>query len=321
MSNEKENKLNEMWLGNRDADEIRFAYIAKAMQTYLPSYLDGKATEEERQLVDKLRQWGWEAIRRFAYDVAHRMLKSYKPSAAKFYDVEIELYKTYCEHIADYNVNKGKPTTFFVRYFRGAIREFILFNYHNINSYDAQNYRKIKKAIEFYELQRIAYTPEMLSTKTGLSVKIINSTLKYIDQSHYANIDDTYKEAGTIDGPETAYLKKEMSNELIDIINNILTDIEKKVFYTCVNLEGAKKLPFDTVAESLNLSLKQVKTIYNSARIHIAENEEFIRYFGRKQSRVGKHTKKEENFIPIHDKVENNLKKQGEYLLKISIDK
>lgn len=296
-------------------DAIRFAYVSRAMKIYLTDYLAGKLSAEERKLVEDLRQWGWDAIRKFAYDEAHRMLKPYHPSSEKFYDVEIELYRTYCEHIADYDINKGKPTTFFVRYFRGTIREFILFNYHNISSYDAQNYRKIKKAIEFYDIQRISYTPEMLSTRTGLSVKIVNSTLKYIDQSHYANIDDTYKEAGTIDGPETAYLKKELSEELIDIINNILTDIEKKVFYTCVNLDGVKRLSFDEVADSLNLPLKQVKTLYNSARIHIAEDEAFIRYFGQKQPKIKKRKKIEkENFIPLQENIEEALTKQEAYL-------
>lgn len=303
-------------------DDIRFAYVSRAMKVYLPDYLAGKLSAEERKLVEDLRQWGWDAIRHFAYDEAHRMLKPYHPTSEKFYDVEIELYRTYCEHVADYDINKGKPTTFFVRYFKGAIREFILFNYHNISSYDAQNYRKIKKAIEFYDVQRISYTPEMLSTKTGLSVKIVNSTLKYIDQSHYANIDDTYKEAGTIEGPEESYLKKELSEELMDIINNILTDIEKKVFYTCVNLDGVKKLPFDEVAASLNLPLKQVKTLFNSARIRIAEDESFIRYFGKTETRINKKQKKDkENIIPLQEKVEDELDKQGEYLFNISTKK
>ena len=65
-----------------------------------------------------------------------------------------------------------------------------------------QNYRKIKDAIEFYEQRRISYTPEMIATRTGMSVKIVTSTLKYIEQSHYVNIDDAGEQPGRIIGQE-----------------------------------------------------------------------------------------------------------------------
>ena len=42
-----------------------------------------------------------------------------------------------------------------------------------------------------------------------MSVKIVTSTLKYIEQSHYVNIDDAGEQPGRIIGPEESYLNKE----------------------------------------------------------------------------------------------------------------
>ncbi|MBP0056312.1 hypothetical protein JYQ75_02670 [Anaerobutyricum soehngenii] len=154
----------------------------------------------------KMCEWGWKNIRLFGLKTAHKMMTSYPATSHHFYDVEIDLYEVYCNKITEYDATKGTPTTFFVRYFRAAIREFILFTWHHLNSYDMQNYREINKTIEFYEQHRIAYTPEMLATKTGMSVKIITSTLKYVEQSHYADIDDATNQRSSIAGPEESYL-------------------------------------------------------------------------------------------------------------------
>lgn len=124
---------------------------------------------------------GMAKYRLFGLKTAHKMMAPYPTTSHHFYDVEIDLYEVYCNKITEYDATKGTPTTFFVRYFRAAIREFILFTWHHLNSYDMQNYREISKAIEFYEQRRIAYTPEMLATKTGMSVKIVTSTLKYVN--------------------------------------------------------------------------------------------------------------------------------------------
>lgn len=203
---EYEKEKGEIYYGDGNNFVNRYAFVARALRLFKEDYLNGKLSEKEIETVERLRDWGWQNIRLFGLKMAHKMMSSYKTSAEHFCDVEVDLYEVYWDKVTDYDSAKGTPTTYFVRYFRGAIREFILFTWYNVNSYDMQNYRKIKEVIEFYEQRRISYTPEMIATKTGMSVKIVTSTLKYIDQSHYVNIEDAGEQPGRIMGPEESYL-------------------------------------------------------------------------------------------------------------------
>ena len=292
----------------------RYAFVARALCLYQEDYIQGNLPPERKKQLDEMREWGWQNIRLFGLKTAHKMMAPYPTTSHHFYDVEIDLYEVYCNKITVYDATKGTPTTFFVRYFRAAIREFILFTWHHLNSYDMQNYREISKAIEFYEQRRIAYTPEMLATKTGMSVKIVTSTLKYVEQSHYADIDDATNQRSSIAGPEESYLNKEREEILIEMINSILSDKEKLVYYTRVNLDGNKNMPFEKVAETLNMPLKEVKRLFNSAICRLSTNPDFLRDFGGKRSQERKRTA--DNTIRLHQNLESKLKEQGEYLLK-----
>jgi DNA-directed RNA polymerase sigma subunit (sigma70/sigma32) len=63
------------------------------------------------------------------------------------------------------------------------------------------------------------------------------------------------------------------------MINNILSNKEKQVYYTRVNLDGNKKMPFKKVAETLNMTLKEVKRYFNSAIRRLSTNPDFLRNF------------------------------------------
>ena len=104
-------------------------------------------------------------------------------------------------------------------------------------------------------------------------MKIVTSTLKYIEQSHYVNIDDAGEQPGRIIGPEEAYLNKEREELLIDLIDRILPYREKLVYFTRVNLDGDKNMPFEKVAEILDIPLKEVKILFNSAIIRLEKTK------------------------------------------------
>ena len=136
----------------------------------------------------------------------------------------------------------------------------------------------------------------------------LNSTFKNAD------IDDATNQRSSIAGPEESYLNKEREEILIEMINSILSDKEKLVYYTRVNLDGNKNMPFEKVAETLNMPLKEVKRLFNSAICRLSTNPDFLRDFGGKRSQERKRTA--DNTIRLHQNLESKLKEQGEYLLK-----
>lgn len=101
---------------------------------------------------------------------------------------------------------------------------------------------------------------------------------------------------------------------MIDLIDRILPYREKLVYFTRVNLDGDKNMPFEKVAEILDIPLKEVKILFNSAIIRLRKNQEFINSFGKREPKKKKNSN--ENYLPLSPKVENKLKEQGEYLFK-----
>ena len=78
---------------------------------------------------------------------------------------------------------------------------------------------------------------------------------------------------------------------MIDLIDRILPYREKLVYFTRVNLDGDKNMPFEKVAEILDIPLKEVKILFNSAIIRLRKNQEFINSFGKREPKKKKNSK------------------------------
>ena len=65
----------------------------------------------------------------------------------------------------------------------------------------------------------------MLSIRTGLSSKVVHSTLIYENASNYAQIEEAYELKSNIKTPEEAYIDKESRETLLNtLIKNSFED-------------------------------------------------------------------------------------------------
>ena len=79
-----------------------------------------------------------------------------------------------------------------IRYFREQISKYLRNNKIHMTQYDANNARKISAAIAEYNQKGIQYTLDMLSTKTGLTQKVIRSTIQFSANAKQANVEEAY---------------------------------------------------------------------------------------------------------------------------------
>ena len=78
-----------------------------------------------------------------------------------------------------------------------------------MTQYDSNNARKISNAIAEYNQRGISYTLDMLSTKTGLTQKVIKATIQYSANAKLANVEEAYSLHAKELTPEEMIEKKE----------------------------------------------------------------------------------------------------------------
>lgn len=288
-------------LKDREALKKEYDRIATYVRKHEEGAMNGTLTKEEYGNFQKALKEGWVLIQRYASALSYQMMGGYHPTTDEMMELQYELWMTYRKVLPGYHAEKGTPTTYFRCYFQGTIRTYIVETYHNLKQYDIQLYRRLRQIISDFELQGVDYTPEMIANKSGISVKIVERTLQIAENSKMADIDEIYSQAGEIEGPEEVLLKSEAAEVLKTLIDNRLNDKQRMVFYARVNLESIKERSYEDVAKLLGMTLKDVKTLYNSAITTLQADEEFIRSYGNKKE---KKKKKRDFTIPIQDKID-----------------
>lgn len=230
--------------------------------------------------IKRLKLFLWDQIKYFAKDEMNRMIGRFTTYEERL-DVEQDMAVIFFEKLPYYDPLRSTPTTYFVRYFREKISKFIRTHKVHMTQYDTTNARTINAAIAEYSNRGISFTLDMLSTKTGLSQRVIKSTIQHSANAKRANIDDEEKFLhADIPTPEDAYIKSENEHALADAISRNTTELERKLLFMRVNADGRKEMPFDQIAEITGLSIRDVKAIINNAICKLNQDTALQKQFG-----------------------------------------
>lgn len=120
------------------------------------------------------------SIVKFGMKTASGMLSKYRLDSDAYMDVQQAQAVIFFEKLPDYDPLKSTPTTYFVRYFKQVISEYLRENTLHLSQYDANNVAKVKRAITYYESHGIMWDEAMLSNRTGLSAKVLRNNTLYI---------------------------------------------------------------------------------------------------------------------------------------------
>ena len=136
----------------------------------------------------------------------------------------------------------------------------------------------------------------MLSTQTGLSMKVILNTLKLAHNSQYAQLEDAEWKQSSSPTPEEEYLKNERFQSILLALKKTLDVRELDVFLYKVNLDGAKERSIQDVAKKFNMSPSAVKQMYNYSIAKLQNNPVICMYHHSEANQI-----EPEISIALHD--------------------
>ena len=203
----------------------------------------------------------------------------YNPGTQDYEDMVSEAKLAIITHMGEYDVNKGKPTTFFKQYLKEHICRYINnMPGHGISAYYASMMKKIKKIRNMHP--EMDCSPEFLARETGVSMETILKTLEMEQSTQRVYINGNKNEEDGHDGemlisdfktPEDAFIIKERKETIQHIMEYILTDKEKKAIAMRFGFFD-EECSIKTIAISLECTTDQTKRLIQSALQKLREN-------------------------------------------------
>lgn len=238
-------------------------------------------TLAEEQEENKIKEVLFGSVRNYGISLVRQMTQKYKLPNDSYNDLCQDLAVIFFDKFRAYDPDLTTPTTYFVRYFKQVISNYLIKNIHKLSQYDAGNVLKVRRAINYYESKGIEWTEEMVSVRTELSLKVVHATILYASASNYVPIDDTYDLASHIKTPEEAYTDKEATDTLLKALKNSLNDDELELLLMRVNLDDVKELPYENIANIKNMSVRDVKRTINSCICKMNQDKTMMDRFAK----------------------------------------
>lgn len=256
----------------------------------------------EMKEIDTIKAFLFGTVRSYGIDLARKMTQKYRLPNDSFADLCQDMAIIFYEKYRSYDPTRSTPTTYFVRYFKQVISEYLIKNVHKLSQYDANNVLKIRRAIAQYEEMGIQWTEEMLATRTGLSLKVVKSTLFYGYASNYAQIEDALDLQSHFKTPEENLTEKEGQDALIRALLQNTDKEELEFFLLRVNLNGSKERPYEEIAKIKNVSVREVKKKINHLICTINQDRDLVALFSVKTYRSYNELKIQPNTSSILNK-------------------
>lgn len=275
----------------------------KKLDTYDTIRKERELTYAEQMEENKIKEVLFGSVRNYGIDLARKMTQKYKLPSDCFADLCQDLAIIFYEKYRQYDPDQTTPCTYFVRYFKQVISSYLIKNIHKLSQYDTNNLLKVRKGINYYESKGIPWTEEMLSIRTGLSTKVVHSTLVYSYASNYAQIDEAFDLKSHIKTPEEAYAEKESHETLLHALKKNSSKEELELLLLRVNMDGHKEMPYETIARKMEMSVRDVKRTINGCICKLNQDHSMMEHFAKPTANTYKNTLVlQENTTPLLEK-------------------
>lgn len=238
-----------------------------------------KEEPRDQKQIDQYKMYLWEVIYKFAKSEINSLMGEFT-SKEEREDVLQSVALIFFEKLPYYNPLQTTPTTYFVRFFKQEISKHIRSYHKRLTQYDATNARKISNVVTEYEKKGIRPTMDIIARKSGLSQKVIKSTLLYSSNSQVANVEESYDLSSNIPTPEQFLTKNEQQRILAETLKNNTSQLERKLLMMRVNPDGSKLMPYDKIAEEMNMPIREVKQIINRTICRMNQDRKLRSAFG-----------------------------------------
>ena len=247
-------------------------------------------TFEENESRENVYLSLWSLIRKYAFKLI-TLIKTNTITPDLNSELHQALYQVFTEKLDIYDPRRTTPTTFFKPHFINVITKKL--NGENISSYDIQNLKKVRSAINYFEGRGVDWTIDMISTKSGLSTKVVNQTLTFGNYTSNASDEALVYIQSSVPTPEEQYLNDERTREILNVIeyhikNGDFTREEFNLFCLRNNgFDGSKVMPYQKIANQAGISLTEVRNIINKV-LKVLQQDERLRkmYYNKENFKV-----------------------------------
>ncbi|MCI8710332.1 MAG: hypothetical protein HFG99_12580 [Dorea sp.] len=291
-------------------EQVVFYLRKKKLETFKEKRASGQAlTYEEEQYEDKIKADLFASVLKFGMKEAKQILVRYRVDSDAWKDIQQGLAEKFYEKLDSYDPLRSTPTTFYVRHFREVISTYLSKNTLHLSPYDIKNSRKVIAAIQHYESKGIQWTDDMVATRTGLSPKVVRSTLQYRYNTNYVAVDDDEsctQIVSKIPNPEDMMLAQEREEVISRAVIEVLEPEEWDILKRRINLDGHKEKSFENIHLETGIPLKEVKSIYNRAIVKLGSSKDIQRLFNKthiKRQKAGNVVFQEDTSRILHNQI------------------
>ena len=233
----------------------------------------------DKDLISDYKTSLWAVIYKFAKSEINKLMGEFSTYEERE-DALQSVALIFFEKLPNYNPLLSTPTTYFVRFFRQEISKHIRSYHKRLTQYDATNARKIGNVVSEYEKRGIKPTLDVIARKSGLSQKVIKSTLFYSSNSKVANVEESYDLSSDIPTPEQFLIKNEQQLILAETLKNNTSQLERELLMKRINPDGKKPMPYDKIAEETGMPIREVKQVINRAICRMNQDRKLRSAFG-----------------------------------------
>ena len=240
---------------------------------------DEEELKEQKKKINEDKTLLWAHIYKFAKSEINALMGDFSTQEERE-DALQRVALIIIEKLNNYNPLQATPTTYFVRFFKQEISKHIRSYHKRLTQYDATNARRISNVVTEYEKKGVNPPIDVISRKTGLSPKVIKSTLFYSNNSKVANVEESYDLSSDIPTPEQFLIKNEQQRILAETLKNNTSQLERKLLMLRINPEGKKPMPYDKIAQETGMPIREVKQVINRAICRMNQDRNLRSAFG-----------------------------------------
>lgn len=256
------------------AAQANFIKMMPFVRAFEMARKEGNLSEEDKRMRDALLYKLWSEVAFYARGLITAGMDTYIKDNDYRLDLEQDCRLIFYENLMNYNPEISAPTTYFKRYFLQKISEYKHKNSQHMTANEAKNVAKLRFFIQQHEKKGESYDYKTLSQESGISRRVVERTLRRMNTSRQANIEDVIIPTTKDMQPESVYIRREAEDTILKALTDTITKDEMNFYYDRVYNNGNdnRHMPFKVLAERYNIQPHEAKekwqTILGKLYIH-----------------------------------------------------
>ena len=256
------------------AAQANFIKMMPFVRAFEMARKEGNLSEEDKRMRDALLYKLWSEVAFYARGLITAGMDTYIKDNDYRLDLEQDCRLIFYENLMNYNPEISAPTTYFKSYYLQKISEYKHKNSQHMTANEAKNVAKLRFFIQQHEKKGESYDYKTLSQESGISRRVVERTLRRMNTSRQANIEDVIIPTTKDMQPESVYIRREAEDTILKALTDTLTKDEMNFYYDRVYNNGNdnRHMPFKVLAERYNIQPHEAKekwqTILGKLYIH-----------------------------------------------------